>query len=131
MRFETMGDCDGYAEPYDEVYDELVEEGILNAEDPYDRYRDEWCDALDDAAKKFYDEYVNDKKGYYFDAPERFLTHLIKKLQRISGCDVMANFGRVTAYKAKTRSDEAKLIEFVEGFEEATNPELLEVKKSG
>lgn len=102
----------------DAMIDEVLAEDFLkDVYDEYDRWRDDECDKLWDATKELYDKFVNSPKhGYFQDAPERFVEHVISHLQHFSNCEL-----HVTGLGVDARLRQKPSVEFVESFEEDKN----------
>jgi hypothetical protein len=110
----------------DEYYEFTeADEALLNDPDlAYDEYRDAWSESLLSDIKKLHAEYVLNKKGYYFDASERFVEHAILCLAETARVQLLPELnGRVGA-----KLYQAPRVEFVEEFNEL-KPE--EVSKDG
>jgi len=99
----------------DALVDEVLAEDFLEsdvyAEDAYDRWRDDQCDALFDDLQALVDKHVHPKKhGYFKESPARFLEHAVTHLKYFTGCDLTAFEDKITAVKREPKS-----IEYVEG----------------
>ena len=105
----------------DEYYEftEADEELLrVDEDEAYERFRDMWSESLLSDIKKLHAEYVLNKKGYYFDASERFVEHAILCLAETAHVQLLPELnGRVGA-----KLYQAPRIEFVEEFNELKTP---------
>lgn len=91
---------------FDELVDEVLAEDFMSSDedDAYERWRDDQCDALYDALKAVYKEFVEPvKHGYYKDRQEKFLEHAIGHLKYFTGCDLTAAGNNVNAIKREPK----------------------------